>query len=175
MPASPDGLKVEAFEFADDGQIPNNPALPLLVYRGALAPDAVSATACAALFAANGWPGAWRNGIFGEHHFHANAHEVLGLVAGCASVTFGGPAGATIEVAAGDVALVPAGTGHKRESASSDLLVIGAYPGGMAADLCWGEADGHDEAVAAIARVPLPRSDPVYGAAGPLGRHWRAG
>lgn len=175
MPAPLDGLTVDALSFADDGRIPNNPTLPLLLYHGALAPDAIGAGACAALFAANGWPGAWRNGIFSDHHFHSTAHEVLGIVSGRAVVTFGGPGGTTVEIAAGDVAILPAGTGHKRESASPDLLVVGAYPGGMGRDTLWGEAAEHDRAVANIRRVPVPASDPVYGAGGPLIGRWPAG
>ena len=29
---------IETYRFADDGIVPNNPALPLVVYRGALPP-----------------------------------------------------------------------------------------------------------------------------------------
>ena len=172
MPADPQTLDVVALNFADDGAIPNNPDLPLLLYRGALKPDAVSAEACLDLFAANGWSGGWRNGIFGSHHFHSTAHEVLGIVRGRARVTFGGPEGKTVELTAGDVAVLPAGTGHKREDASGDLLVIGAYPGGMGYDTLWGDPAEHDGAVANISRVPLPAGDPVFGGAGPLTRHW---
>lgn len=174
MPAPLDGLSIQALTFADDGRIPNNPTLPLLLYPQALAPDAIGAGACAALFAANGWPGAWRNGIYGDHHFHSEAHEVLGIVSGRATVTFGGPAGVTVEIVAGDVAILPAATGHKRESASSDLLVIGAYPGGMGRDTLWGDPAEHDGALASIRRVPVPTSDPVYGAAGPMISRWPA-
>lgn len=172
MPADPQKLEVIALNFADDGCIPNNPVLPLLLYRGALKPDAVSADVCLDLFAANGWSGGWRNGIFGSHHFHSMAHEVLGIVSGRARVTFGGPGGQTVELAAGDVAVLPAGTGHKREDASDDLLVVGAYPGGRSYDTLWGHASEHAQAVACIARVPTPTSDPVFGDAGPLTLHW---
>jgi uncharacterized protein YjlB len=173
MPVDLKELAFDALMFEDDGRIPNNPDLPLLLYRGALLPDAVLPAACEAVFAANRWGGGWRNGIFGDHHFHSTAHEVLGIARGRARVTFGGPDGKTVDVAAGDVAVVPAGTGHKREDASADLLVIGAYPGGMRADTLWGEAGEHETAVANIARVPLPDLDPVFGADGPLIGHWR--
>ncbi len=173
MPADPQKLEVVVLTFADDGRIPNNPDLPLLLYRGALKPDAVSAEACLDLFAANGWSGGWRNGIYGSHHFHSTAHEVLGIVRGRARVTFGGPEGETVDLAAGDVAVLPAGTGHKREDASNDLLVVGAYPGGRGYDTLWGDPAEHDRAAACISRVPIPASDPVFGADGPLTRYWR--
>ena len=54
-------------------------------------------------FAANGWTGAWRNGVYGYHHYHATTHEVLGCHAGTARVQLGGPDGAVHEIAAGDV------------------------------------------------------------------------
>src|SRR4029077_10670895 len=125
MGNSEKGLKVEAHRFADDGTVPNN-SLPLVVYRGALAESGDRAAACGAMFARNGWPGAWRNGIYGHHHYHSTAHEVLGIAAGNARVRLGGDAGETVELRAGDVVVIPVGVAHKRESASADLLVIGS-------------------------------------------------
>lgn len=174
MPIELAKLDFDELSFADDGHIPNNPRLPLLLYCGVLRPDAVSAGACERLFAANGWGGGWRNGIYGSHHFHSTAHEVLGIVRGRARVTFGGPEGKTVELGAGDVAILPAGTGHKREESSGDLLVIGAYPGGMRFDTLWGDPAEHDRAVVNISRVPVPDLDPVYGSEGPLQRIWNA-
>ncbi len=169
---TPSQPQVRLLRFADDGRIPNNPRLPLLVYPGALAREG-DAAACERLFQANGWAGGWRDGIFPYHHFHSTAHEVLGIVRGSARVRFGGESGATLDVKAGDVVVIPAGVGHKRLSASGDLLVVGAYPRGQRADLCRGEAHEPARVRDAIARVPLPDADPVHGADGPLVRHWR--
>ena len=36
MTATPDALMIQDYLFADDGEVPNNRALPLIVYRGAL-------------------------------------------------------------------------------------------------------------------------------------------
>jgi uncharacterized protein YjlB len=54
----------EEHRFADDGRIPNNPDLPLLLYRKAigLAGDD-PARGFEALFRRHGWGGSWRNGI----------------------------------------------------------------------------------------------------------------
>src|SRR5271156_5922837 len=153
---------VETYRFADDGVVPNNPGLPLIVYRGALAADGDRAGACERMFARHGWPGAWRNGIHGHHHYHSTAHEVLGIARGTARVRLGGPGGQAVELAAGDVVVIPAGIAHKREAASSDLLVIGAYPKGQRPDMCLAEAAAHNRAVAAIAADPVPgRVDPL--------------
>ena len=164
-----------AFVFADDGVIPNNP-LPFLVYRGAfdLERRRDPAAAIEQTFAENGWGhGLWRNGIYPFVHYHAQTHEVLGIAHGHARVRFGGDAGEVLEVEAGDVAVLPAGTGHQRLSVSPDLLVIGAYPPDGHYDLCRGSAAEHDRALTTIPRVPLPKTDPLFGAAGPLVKLWR--
>src|SRR5579862_9121734 len=116
MTLSPD---IETHLFADDGIVPNNPVLPLVLYRGALGSDGDLALRCERMFAANGWPGAWRNGIYGHHHYHSTAHEVLGIARGSARVRLGGEHGATVELRAGDVVVIPAGVAHKRECASA--------------------------------------------------------
>jgi len=165
-PPAPDTL-----QFAGDGSIPNS-ALPVLVYRGLeLAENAADAERA---FAENAWRGAWRNGIYAFHHFHSTAHEVLAIVGGRASVTLGGPDGETLTVSRGDVLVLPAGTGHCNAGSSADLLVVGAYPGGMSWDLRRGDPAEYDEVQANIAAVPLPATDPVGGADGALVRVWSA-
>src|SRR5436190_11126010 len=141
-----DGPKVETYRLADDGTVPNN-ALPLVLYRGALKADGDRAAACERMFERNGWPGAWRNGIYGHHHYHSTAHEVLGIAAGSARVRLGGEGGQIVELQVGDVVVIPAGVAHKRESASPDLLVIGSYPRGQSPDHCRAEPGVHDSAV----------------------------
>ena len=171
MTAELSSPQVETYRFADDGVVPNNP-LPLVVYRGVLAEGGDRAAACEAMFARNGWPGAWRNGIYGHHHYHSTAHEVLGIAAGNARVRLGGEGGQTVELHAGDVVVIPAGVAHKRESASADLLVIGSYPRSQSPDIRRAEARAHDDAVGHIAAVPLPDADPVTGRAEPLLACW---
>jgi uncharacterized protein YjlB len=160
----------ETHSFEDGGGIPNS-RLQVLVYHGVEA--ARDASGCRELFARNGWLGAWEDGIYPFHHFHSTAHEVLGIVAGSAAVVLGGPRGRRVEVARGDVLVLPAGTGHCNAGSSADLLVVGAYPGGMWCDLRRGDPAERDEALANIAAVPLPDADPVHGSGGPLGALWR--
>ena len=158
----------ETYHFADDGRFPNS-ALPLLVYRRALPPDPA---AMERMFAAHDWSNGWRDGIFGYHHFHSIAHEVLGIAAGEVRVAFGGPAGREVTVRAGDAVIIPAGVAHRNMGQSANLLVIGAYPGGSDYDIRRGEPAEHAVAMRAIAAVPLPASDPVLGLHGRLLRLW---
>jgi uncharacterized protein YjlB len=161
----------ELHRFDDAGGIPNSP-LPVLVYHDVEAAGA--ADECRELFAHNGWLGAWVDGIFSFHHFHSITHEVLGIVAGSAAVILGGPGGRRFEVGRGDVLVLPAGTGHFNAGSSADLLVVGAYPNGMRWDLRRGDPAERAEVLANIAAVPLPESDPVHGAGGPLTELWAA-
>jgi uncharacterized protein YjlB len=164
-------LTPNAHFFEDDGAIPNS-RLPVLVYHGIDA--AHRASSCEGMFASNGWLGSWRDGIFSYHHFHSTAHEVLGIVSGSAAVILGGPSvGKRFEVQAGDVLVLPAGTGHCNDGSTADLLVIGAYPDGMSWDLRRGDPAEHDEVLENIGRVPLPKADPVEGADGSLVGLWR--
>ena len=166
-------LSVEARRLEDDGAIPNNPELPLLIYRQAVSlPDDDPAAVFEALFTANAWPAAWRNGIHPFHHYHSTAHEVLGVFSGRATACFGGENGVRMSVSAGDVVIIPAGVGHKGIEATSDLGIVGAYPAGTGPDLCRGLSGERPACLEAIARVAVPRSDPVYGTGGPLREHW---
>jgi len=163
------------FRFKDDGAVPNN-LLPMLVYKAALDLGADPEGAIEELFAANGWGhGQWRNGIYPFVHYHSMIHEALGIARGRARVRFGGDQGEALELGAGDLAVLPAGTGHQRLSGSGDLLVIGAYPPEGTYDLCRGDhpAD-RDKALKTIPLVPVPASDPVMGKAGPLPSLWQS-
>ena len=166
--------KAKTWRFRDDGKIPNNPNLPFVVFPAAVRLDnaADPAAVFEQLFASNGWGSAWRNGIYDYMHYHSSIHEVLGVARGRARVQFGGPAGEEIDVAAGDVAILPAGTGHQCLMASADFLVVGAYPPAGTYDECRGSADEHARAKTSVPRTPLPDKDPVYGAKGPLLKLW---
>ena len=165
---------VEAWRLGDDGAIPNNERLPLLLYRQAVSPaERDLAAVFESLFTANGWPAAWRNGIFPFHHFHSTAHEVLGVYSGSATACFGGESGIEVTVSAGDVVVIPAGVGHKAVEASADLGIVGAYPAGTRPDLCRGAREERPDCLDAIAQVALPERDPLHGEEGPLRQHWR--
>ena len=153
---------------------PNNPDLPVLLYRGALNGSGEDvASEWESRFQSNGWGGCWRWSVYDFHHFHSNAHEALGVASGSAQITLGGPQGRTFEVRAGDLMVLPAGTGHKNEGASPDFQVVGAYPKGQEDyDLRRGDPGEHDDALSNIEKTPLPESDPAFGKQGPLMREW---
>jgi uncharacterized protein YjlB len=167
--------KPQTRRFRDDGRVPNNPRLPFIHYRGAVALNGVADPAAVfeVLFAANGWRGSWRNGVYDYVHYHPRTHEVLGIARGKASVRFGGATGKRVQLKAGDVVVLPAGTGHQAISASDDLLVVGAYPPRGKYEEFEASKNEHDRAVRMIGKVPLPKNDPVYGRQGGLSKAWR--
>jgi uncharacterized protein YjlB len=167
--------KPNVFRFADDGIIPNNPDLPLLLYRSPvqLAGASDPAALFEEIFAHNGWKDSWRNGIYDFVHYHSRTHEVLGIARGHATARFGGARGRILKLKAGDVVILPAGTGHERlDDGNNDLLVVGAYPPFGKYDECRGSPDEHDRTVRTVRKVATPRKDPVYGSHGPLTRLW---
>ena len=166
----------ESFVLSRNGWVPNNEDLPVILYRAVFEPRRRDpASHLEELFQRNGWPAQWRNGIYSFHHYHSTAHEALGIAKGEVTVILGGPDGKEFTLAVGDIVALPAGTGHKRISKRGGLLVIGAYPPGQRWDLIREEPEKKAAAVARIARVPLPESDPVLGGGGPLVRIWRDG
>jgi uncharacterized protein YjlB len=162
---------VSAEQFADDGTFPNS-RLPLLIYKAAVTLEEASPEAMELLFGSNGWPPQWRSRVYTFHHYHSTAHEALGIARGSARLMLGGPEGREFEVAAGDVIVIPAGVAHRRLSSSDDFLVVGAYPQGQNWDLLEGKDGERPRADENIKAVPLPQTDPVGGAKGPLLERW---
>lgn len=161
--------------FADDGIVPNHYRWPLVIYRGALtfAARKDPAAITDALFESNGWRRSWRDSIYDFVHYHSQVHEVLGVARGAAVVEFGGVKGKQLRVSAGDVAILPAGTGHRLIEASRSFLVVGAYPSSGRYDECTDSRD-RAEATKRIARAKKPATDPVYGARAGVAVLWKS-
>lgn len=96
-------------------------------------------------------------------HYHATVHEALGVARGEARVRFGGDAGRVFDIETGDVAILPAGTGHQCLQASDDFVVVGAYPPGPAMQVTRPTPDNYRKALETIPQVALPRTDPMFG------------
>ncbi len=159
----------QTFFLKDDGIIPNNPNLPVILYKQAVKKPESNMES---IFNENQWLNSWTNGVFDYHHYHSNSHEVLGVIRGEATLMIGGEKGKVIQVQTGDVIVLPAGTGHKRLKASSDFSVVGAYPDGMNFNTKYGKENERPEVLVEISKVPLPKTDPVTGKEGPLMQEW---
>lgn len=158
----------------DDGTFPNNPELPVMVYKGAflMHPDD-DGSVIKRVFESHNWTNSWEGGIYDYHHYHSTTHEVLGVVCGKADIQLGGPEGVCVELVRGDVVVIPAGVAHKCLECSNDFSVIGAYPGGKSYDLNTGKDGERPETDRNIRQVSLPSTDPVYGETGPVSENWK--
>lgn len=163
---------VTALRFADDGHIPNS-RLPLLIYPHAVPKQDADPETMERLLEKGGWPPRWRSTIFPYHHYHSTAHEVLAVASGEARVLMGGPKGDELTISAGDVIVIPAGVGHRRLASSPEFLVVGGYPPGEDWDLLRGLPGERPLADRNIEKVPMPKTDPVFGAGGPLLALWQ--
>jgi len=169
------GRKPLALMFSDDGIVPNHPRYPVLVYRGAVVLKRRSfdpATVIDTLFQSNGWGRSWRDTVYDFVHYHSQIHEVMGVARGHGKLEFGGVKGRVLNLKAGDVALLPAGIGHRLLEASRDFQVVGAYPEDGSYDECTDTRD-RTASIKRIVKVRKPAKDPVLGSAGPMTRLWR--
>jgi uncharacterized protein YjlB len=151
-------MELETWNAPPGDTIPNHPRFPVLIYRATGISDPGAARAA---FAEHGWGGSWVDGVFDFHHFHSTSHEVLAVVAGSATLELGGPQGEAFEVHAGDVLVLPAGTGHRRARADGEFTVVGAYPAGQEDYDLLRAAD--DAARRRIENLPAPPQDPLGG------------
>jgi uncharacterized protein YjlB len=166
-------IQPEIVKLSRNGWMPNNEHLPILFYRSAVITEGSDPAALfEAKFQRNGWPPQWRDGVYDFHHYHSTAHEVLGFAGGQAKLILGGENGHLLEVHAGDVVIMPTGTGHCKLEASFDFLVVGAYPPDQHWDIC--RSAPSREAVDRMRHLPFPMSDPVFGEKGPLITIWRS-
>ena len=157
--------------FSPSGGIRNS-RLPLVVWKGGLPIAARRGAKACALYRANGWGGTWVYTVYPFWHFHTKGHEVLSCVAGTARIGFGGDDGIVADISVGDVAIVPAGVGHKKLSASPGFQMAGGYPPGQEGDIVRPGEMGADAIAAALARLPLPETDPISGKADGVVEIW---
>jgi len=156
----------------EDDHFPNNPSLPVLIYKKAINASGDSdASQIEEIFEKNNWSNSWRDGIFDYHHYHSNTHEVLGVYSGHCIVQFGGDHGVTEELRVGDVVVIPAGVAHKK-IAGEQFKCVGSYPEGMDYNIHYGKPGEKETTKKEINEVPLPKTDPVFGEDGPLKQYW---
>ncbi|WP_046721278.1 cupin domain-containing protein [Heyndrickxia coagulans] len=157
---------VSAFYFEENGGIPNNPFLPVLIYHGVFKgrTDEIEK-----VFQKNNWGNNWVWTIFPYHHFHSNSHEVIAVRSGYAKVQLGGPKGKIFTISEGDCVLLPAGTGHKRIESGDGFAVTGGYPGGQDYDT---QMKADETLRENIRKTGMPETDPVFGKNGPLFSYW---
>ena len=84
----------------------------------------------------------------------------------------GGAHGIVLDLTPGAAVVIPAGVAHRNLEASSDFLVVGAYPRGQRWDMNDGSPGERPRTDENIRSVPLPGTDPVLGNGGPLERIW---
>jgi len=195
----PTNESVEHHTISEKGDVPNNKVLPLILYKdvadfGDKEPESVFEEAFARHNWGNGWRSGHPDGIFAFHHYHSDAHEVVGIARGTATIQFGGPTGPIVKVKAGDAAVIPAGVAHCRLDSVPGLSVVGAYPPGQGPDVCVASDDDErkahthrdakacgihrfsnkerDSIHARIADTALPETDPIMGVSGPIATLW---
>lgn len=175
VPSAPHELPsdaIDTIDVASNGGVPNHPRLPAVHFRGAFDSEA-TIDGIKARFERNRWFRVWDWTVFDYHHYHPNAHEVLAVAAGSATLQLGGPEGPERKISTGDVLILPAGFGHRLEESRDGFTVVGAYPEGQEArEVVEADPTTMGLHAAHVGIVALPRTDPVYGIGGPLMQIW---
>jgi uncharacterized protein YjlB len=154
-----------------NGWVPNNEHLPVLIYRGVI--ETLPGKRIVMVedsFRSNWWMPQSRNSIYDFHHYHSTAHEAMGVATGEARVVLGGEGGAEVTLQAGDVVVLPTGTGHCKIDASPDFVVVGAYCPDVDWDIC--RRAPTTEAIERMRSMQIPTFDPVTGIEGSLTKLW---
>lgn len=153
-------MSIRTIRTPANGGIPNHPRWPALVLPGVADPG-IGVQGGRTLVSRNGWGGAWDWTVYDYHHFHPDAHEALLCVAGRASILLGGEAGETVEIAAGDGLILPAGFGHRRLASDDGFRVVGCYPPGQESpQILRADPEAETRWADEIAAVPRPDTDP---------------
>ncbi|EXU75584.1 cupin domain-containing protein [Erwinia mallotivora] len=152
--------------------VPNNP-LPLIIYPQVVPEGEEDIPSYFEdLFAHHQWLPRWRYPVYPYTHYHPNAHELLGIAAGWAQILFGGETGRAVTLHVGDAVLIPAGVGHQQLASSDDFFAVGAYLRGVQPETRRDEQEWLAQSVAQIARVPMPKHDPITGGEGAVTEIW---
>lgn len=156
-----------------NGYFPNNSRYPLLIYKNMIAFTDNPPQAIQEFLHHNQWINSWVDGIYKNHHYHSNTHELLIVIAGNCQVQIGGDQGKIYEISQGDIIILPAGVAHKNVGSSSDFKCIGAYPFDIDYDMNYGKAEEHPRVDNNLKLVGLPATDPLFGKNGLLFDYWK--
>jgi uncharacterized protein YjlB len=166
-------MKLLQYYLKDDGVFPNS-ELPVLLYKRALKiPLFFAALQVKKLLQKHHYTNNWRNGIYTYHHYHSNTHEVMAVIKGHTTLLLGGDKGRKVKIEKGDVILIPAGVAHKNLGKEKDVICIGGYPQGRDYNMNYGKKEERPDADEKIAKVKIPRYDPVTGQRDPMNTIWK--
>jgi uncharacterized protein YjlB len=164
---------IKHFFLRDDGMFPNNPKLPVLLYKSAWKLPLFKVTFIKSELRRHFWENSWRDSVYETHHYHSIAHEVLCAFKGDTQILLGGDKGVIVDFEAGDVLIIPAGVAHKNITPERTFKCVGAYPKGQDYDMNYGQSFERPQTDQNIKRVELPVEDPVFGKFGPLMEYWK--
>ena len=165
-------LKVLKHQIPAHGLVPNTSiqGKPLMIYKSAFPPNTSASEIESHLSSIGVVTPQWRFTMYSFDHFHSTSHEVLGIAAGKAKLSFGhlkNPKRVEEVVQKGDVIIMPAGVSHRiLEDVDGGFSMVGCYPTGCNWDMCYGKS-GEEKKIDRIKDVAWFKRDPVYGDSGP--------
>ncbi|KAF1995919.1 hypothetical protein P154DRAFT_473642 [Amniculicola lignicola CBS 123094] len=185
MPPTVSNVDPELHYIAPTPHVPNS-KLPVLIYRKVL--SGWSHNDLIDLMNKNGWKksGQWKT--YKEAHFHTNIQECYVVISGSTLYSLGkspidpekneegNENGIKVTLNEGDCFMLPAGVSHCSIESEGDYEHMGFVVNDAPQwdmNFCKDDSEMTRIKAKACAELPIPTTDPVYGAGGALPKIWR--
>jgi len=149
----------------------SNSHLPVIYYRSAVdLPVFFKKSAVKKVLGRNGWSHL-RTTEIPDHFCYSDCHIVIVSIRGSMTLQFGGEFGQRVRLQRSGAIVIPAGMVYRTYSQRETSTYLTAQPKGPARNIHV-EISHRRPNRSAIASLPTPPADPIYGAPGPLFRLW---
>ena len=158
--------------FFRENKVAPNSHLPALFYKKAFEENNESLEdQMYSIFNNNKWNGTRKGRIRTGRYYHTASHEVIGITKQAIFIELGGFNGSRHILEKGDVLILPAGVSIRLIKGAGHDVRRG-FSAEPTENMQYAKASYREKAKEAIACIPIPKTDPIYGRSGGLVDIW---